>query len=385
MQQRATAIESRKIKGALSFGLALPLSFVAPAHAESLGSLSAAAGGLQQWREYALQSITPEFSWSAPAAKVEAPTLLDRAFGGVHNTVVTLRNGHSSLSLDVMSGVVGSTERTRLNDFHTDGQPGLQRTLISPAYSQRVGEQGQWTLAAVLAYQRFASGDLGSLERNSFEPSTLQPGEVSYGRGVRMDFTDALSDKLRWNFGYQSRVNMDAFSNFRGVFADPGDFDIPASASAALHIGTASPLSFNVGVERVMYSDIRPFTSAALPRRFLAVLGDGSNPVFAWRDLTVYSVGGSWRDDSFGELAVRYSTREQPSPTSRLLQRLLTDEQSNYGVELSYAKDTGAARVELSASYSPFQYVLGAPTSYSVRRDNGRNQVEFEARWTVAF
>jgi hypothetical protein len=359
---------------------------VVPAHAESLGSLSAAAGGLQQWREYALQSITPEFSWSEPAARVEAPTLLDRAFGGVHNTVATLRNGHSSLSLDVMSGFVGSTERTRINDFHTDGQPGLQRTLISPAYSQRVGEQGQWTIAAVLAYQRFASGDLGALQQNSFDPSTLQPGEVSYGRGLRMDFSDALSDNLRWNFGYQSRVNMDAFSNFRGVFADPGDFDIPASASAGLHIGTSSPLSFNIGVERVMYSDIRPFTSAALPRRFLAVLGDGSNPVFAWRDLTVYSVGGTWRDDNFGELALRYSTREQPSPTSRLLQRLLTDEQSNYGVELSYAKNAGAAsRIELSASYSPFQYVLGAPTSYSVRRDDGRNQVEFEARWTVAF
>jgi hypothetical protein len=385
MQQRATAIESRKIKGALSFGLALPLSFVAPLHAESLGSLSAAAGGLQQWREYALQSITPEFSWSAPAARIEAPTLLDRAFGGTRNTVATLRNGRSSLSLDVMSDFVGSSERTRLNDFHGEGQPGLQRTLISPAYSQRVGEHGQWTLAAVLAYQRFASGDLGALQQNYFEPSSLQPGEVSYGRGVRMDFSDALTDNLRWNFGYQSRVNMDAFSNFRGVFADPGDFDIPASASAALRIGTASPLSFSIGVERVMYSEIRPFTSASLPRRFLAVLGDGSNPVFAWRDLTVYSVGGSWRDDTFGELALRYSTREQPSPTSHLLQRLLTDEQSNYGVELSYAKNAGASRVEFSASYSPFQYVLGAPTSYSVRHDNGRNQVEFEARWSVAF
>lgn len=384
MQQRATATESRKIKGALSFGLALPLSFAAPVQAESLGSLSVAASGLQQWRDYALQTITPEFSWSAPAAKVEAPTLLDRAFGGVHNTVATLRNGHSSLSLDIMSGFVGGSERTRLNDFHNDGQPGLQRTLISPAYSQRVGEQGQWTLAAVLAYQRFASGDLGAVQWNSF--GLAASNEVSYGRGVRADFSDALGDSLRWNVGFQSRVNMDAFNNFRGVFADPGDFDIPASASAALRIGTQSPLSFHVGVERVMYSEIRPFTSAALPRRFLAVLGDGSNPVFAWRDLTVYSVGGSWRDENFGEVALRYSTREQPSPTSRLLRRLLTDEQSNYGVELSYAKDVDAAsRVEFSASYSPFQYVLGAPTSYSVRRDDGGNQIEFEARWTVAF
>ena len=67
--------------------------------------------------------------------------------------------------------------------------------------------------------------------------------------------------------------------------------------------------------------------------------------------------------------------------------QLLSEEQSRYGVELSYAKAVSpSARFELSASYSPYEYVLGAPTSYSVRHDNGgSNKVEFEALWAVAF
>ena len=383
--------------GALSFGLALPLSFAfcvcAQAETASVESLAAASDGLQQWRDYALQSITPEFSFSETSRKVSAPTLFGRSFGlDSHTQLAQFRNGRSGLSLDIMSsfvGGVGNTDRAATSgQFRDDGLPGLHRTLVSPAYSQRIGEHGVWSVAAVLAYQRFASGDLGSVQWNSFGPPASVPGgdEVSYGRGVRVDYSAGLSDHLSWDFGYQSRVNMDTFNNFRGIFGDPGDFDIPASASAGLSIGASSPISLNFGIERVMYSSIRPFTSAALPRRVLAVLGDGTSPVFAWRDLTVYSLGTTWSDHQSNQVSLRYTTREQPSPTSHLLEQLLADEQSRYGVELSYIKAiSSASRFELSANYSPFQYVLGAPTSYSVRHDNSGNQIEFEALWTVAF
>jgi hypothetical protein len=399
MQQRATA-SGRKPKGALSFGLALPLSFAAclatgaRAETASLESLAGAGEGLQQWRDYALAAITPDFSFSVKAEPVQAPTLFSRSFGlGRRSPVAQWHEGRSSLSLGILSSFVTGGQPGEhdlgATQLREETQPGLRRTLITPAYSQRVGEQGSWSVSAVLAYQRFASGDLGALSWNgTIAPPAPVPGadEVSYGRGVRLDYSQGLNEQLGWAFAYQSRVNMDAFNNFRGVFAEPGDFDIPASASAGLTLGTHSPFSLNLGVERVMYSAIRPFTSAALPRRVLAVLGDGTSPVFAWRDLTVYSLGGTWTD-GVNQLSLRYSTREQPSPTSHLLEQLLSDEQSRYGVELSYAKAvSSSARFELSASYSPYEYVLGAPTSYSVRHDNGgNNQVEFEALWAVAF
>lgn len=393
--QRATAAP-RKYRGALSFGLALPLSFAAAAQAEiaSVESVAAADEGMQQWRAYALQAITPDFSWSAPVRAVTAPSLFERTLRtpGARTQLVQWSGGRSSLSLGVESSFVGErggskAELAPAERMFGDAQPGLHRTLLAPAYSLRVGDRGLWSVTAVLAYQRFASGDLGAVNWNSYGPPAVSGAdEVSFGRGVRVDYAEALSDRLQWSFGYQSRVNMDAFNNFRGVFADPGDFDIPASASTAVNIGTASPFSVSLGVERVMYSAIRPFTSASLPRRFLALLGDSTSPVFAWRDLTVYSIGGNWHGESWGDLSLRYSTREQPSPTSRLLAQLLDDGRSANGVELGYARSLGRhSRLELMASYSPVQYVLGAPTSRSVQNDYGSRQVEFEALWSVAF
>lgn len=394
--QRATAAP-RKYRGALSFGLALPLSFAASVQAEtaSLESVVAAADGMQQWRAYALQSITPRFSWTAPAPAARAPSLFDRSFAGrgaARTQVAQWNGGRSSLSLGIESSFVGergtgTTEAPSADRVFGDAQAGLHRTILAPAYSMRVGERGLWSVTAVLAYQRFASGDLGAVHWSSYAPPA--PGgvdEVSFGRGVRVDYAEALGERLQWSFGYQSRVNMDAFNSYRGVFADPGDFDIPASANSTLSVGTSSPFGLAFGVERVMYSDIRPFTSAALPRRFLAVLGDSSSPVFAWRDLTVYSVAGTWRDPAGGELALRYSTREQPSPTSSLLAQLLDEGHSANSVELSYVRGLGRnARMELQATYSPIQYVLGAPTSRSVRNDYGSRQIEFEALWSLAF
>lgn len=392
--------------GAISFGLVLPFSF--SVFAASSGTVAVellrAQDGLQtQWREYARATITPGFSW-AEAGSATAPSVLHRDAdqqSALLTTPLMVGSG-SALGIGLQSEWVGT--RAALSTAVPAGTPqldpgvGLRRTVISPAYLQRVGKNGQWSLAAVFAYQRFASPGIGPVDWSpgydvfAGMPTSVAPSvadEVSYGRGLRLDVSDALTDQLRWNLGYQSRVNMDTFNRYRGVYADPGDFDIPSSARFGLDFFATSQLSLNLGVERVMYSEIRPFTSAALSRRFLALLGDATSPAFAWRDLTVYNIGGSWHSDE-GDLTLRYSTREQPVPTSILLERLLDADQGGAGrtFELVFGRDTGASsRFQLSASYAPFQYVLGAPTSrYSVREDGVRgSQVEFQALWGISF
>src|SRR4029079_15261622 len=103
----------------------------------------------------------------------------------------------------------------------------------------------------------------------------------------------------------------------------PGPFDIPASANLGLGLAITKEFQLTVGVERVMYSQVAPFTSSTLPSRFLALLSSSASAVCAWRDLYAYSIGGLWYDPEFGALSVRYSTREQPLPTSPLLQQAL--------------------------------------------------------------
>ncbi len=373
--------------GAISFGLTLPFYFLAPAAFAQLGGESV----MQRWQEYARQSIQPDFSWAEPATPAVAPQLLELATIRGSRSSYTAIGSNALIGVSVRSGV-DEVPSSRLGDngivprLIPEARPGLHRYIVAPSYVRGWGDSGRWSVAALFAYQRFANATFGDSEYGIDEfAAPPGPTTAAYGRGVRVEFSEMLGERLRWTTSYQSRVNMDAFNSYRGVYADPGDFDIPASASLNLGVGLAPWLSFEFNIERVMYSDIRAFTSPTLPRRFLAALGSGASPVFEWSDLDVYSLSSVWHGGRNGDVSLRYSTRTQPAPTSPLLDRLLGDV-SNYSFDLSYSRWIGQnGQFRFITSYAPAQYLFGAPTNYASRNSLVGNQLEFEAVLATRF
>ncbi|MEP7096129.1 MAG: hypothetical protein ABI748_00580 [Dokdonella sp.] len=323
-------------------------------------------------------------------ASYGAPRVLDNYSGNVEKTpLFEARNAMAThLGISIATGTVSDTPSVLPNqpEHLVDlPQPGLQRTVIAPTLARDWGDRGSIRLTGVLAYQRFASIGLGTTVADAWAPPPPRFGESSYGAGARVDVSSALGDGLRWNLGYQSRVGMGAFANYRGVFADPGDFDIPASATASVSYALTPQFAMDIGVQRVMYSAITPFTSANLPTRFLALLGDGSSPVFAWRDLNVYSVGWTLRDAGIGNVMLRYTTRQQPIPTSSLLANALASATANDMISLGWSRAFGVrSNLTFLASYATSPYYLLMP-SYLARSDGTASQFEFEALWSVRF
>lgn len=384
--------------GVLGLVLTLPLSFSASA---------ATPPGLQQqpavaatnseavperWRNYALSSITPGFSW-APVSVSEAPRVTDTtgidayvalAFGSIADRPI------SSLNLSVAQAVVGERAQAlssqQLEIAADLPGVGLMRTVVAPSWVTRWGEQGLVGVTAVLAYQRFATLGMGEAYLNEGMPLwPVVPGETSYGAGLRMDIGNSLVDKLSWSAAIQSQVDMDSLNSLRGVYSDPGQFDIPASASFGLSYALTPALSFDVGAERVMYSQVTPFTSPALPRHFLALLGSGASPDFAWENLTVYSAGWTLSDARIGIFELRYTTRQQPEPTSDLLRTALGVDTADHTIGFGYSKATGRSSMfSLQAVYSSAPYFLGVPSYRSSNRYTG-SQFEYEAAWTMRF
>jgi hypothetical protein len=386
--------------GALGTGLALPF-FSVLVHAAPLDGGSAAArsaelqqnaGGsvLSRWHDYALASITPQFSWALQPQVLVAPHVLDNYSGEIERPSLfgSRAGGSGRLSISVATGSVSDTpsvmpagERARWAGLPNQG---LQRTVIAPSLDTNWGQRGNVRLTGVLAYQRFASIDLGTTT-NTWRPLPTWGRDSSYGAGARVDVGNMLGEHLRWELGLQSRVGMDAFSNYRGVFADKGDFDIPASATASVSYALAPGFSLDAGVQRVQYSTIHPFTSSNLPTRFLALLGDSSSPVFAWRDLNVYSLGWTMRDEVLGNLQVRYTTRQQPVPTSKLLENALASATANDMFSFGWSRAIGVGtNVSFSASYASSPYYLLMPT-YVTRADGTASRFEFEALWATRF
>lgn len=396
--QRPTTAATASFLGALGFVLTLPISFAASAASVSHASPgmtvadATAAGVPQRWRNYALASITPAFSWAPPIS--QAPPQLTDALNSQVNFALALQvfDGQpmATLNLSVadqrVDNRVQALSSPRLDVGSELPDLALKRTIVAPSLTGHWGTTGSVGLTAILAYQRFASLGLG--ESNSHEGIPvwpLVPGETSYGAGVRLDVGNNLFNRLSWNAAYQSRVNMDALNSLRGVYSDPGQFDIPASASVGLSYAFTPAVSFDVGAERVVYSDVTPYTSPALPRRFLALLGSGVSPVFAWDDLTVYSAGLTLHNQTMGNFELRYTTRQQPSPSSSLLRNALGSDPADHTVAIGYARSTGKqAMLSLQAVYSSAPYFLGVPSHRSVDRVTG-SQLEYQAAWSWWF
>jgi hypothetical protein len=403
-----------KIAGALGVILALPLSFASAADGQASNANAARASFMEfassesvldGWRNYALANLSSGFSWASDQSiALTAPSLFDRGnarfappasrFAGA--TVPT-----APLQISYMKSRISDTPLfvpPEAPQLIQDYLPGLQRYIVAPSVSHKWGENSAFSVSAIFAYERFAGLGLGvdsvSVQDNAWgsnafgnaQPYGLRTTYGSYGLGMRVDFNNAVTERLSWQVGYQSRVNMDAFNNYRGVYAEPGSFDIPASANVGLGYAITPDFKLDAGVQRVMYSNIAPFTSNALPTRFLVLLGSNIAPVFAWQDLDVYSVGMTFRDPTNSVWSLHYSTREQPLPTSRLLQNALEPYLSSHDVELGFAHAfTENSNFRFAATYAPTEFVLGLPTSYSLRNGGDGNQIEYEAMWTTRF
>jgi hypothetical protein len=361
----------------------------------ALSDLAASATLIDAWRDYALATLRPSFDWASTGAEpLRAPSLFERGRARMlppashfNGSVIDSSPLHVAISSTQVSDtpLYVPAGGAALLPNHTAG---LQRYVIAPSYSQPLGAVGAVSFSAIFAYQHFAGlgalpGDRVNSDFALTAPPALRTSDTSSGAGLRVDYVAPIGKYVSWQFGMQSRINMDPLDNYRGLYAEPGTFDIPASANLGLGYLVAPQLRLDAGVERIMYSQIAPFTSSALPSRFLALLSSSVSPEFAWQDLNVYSLAASWHGETWGDWSIRYSTREQPLPTSALLANALPPPSArNY--ELGYARAFGErSSLRFSASYAPTDFILGIPLSYSV--SHAGNQMQWEALWVTNF
>lgn len=363
-------------------------------------SFPAQAAGTQAWRDFARRSLTPDYGWNdAPAAKQLAPTLRGAAFGNARGSdrVVYLLQGASSLHRNLSLGVdhlqgsvagSGATTSLQAPELSSRLSP-LHSTLFDATYEQDIGSRGRIGISALMAQQQYATPGFGLLPglrtTDAFSSRTVS-GDNSSGHGVRLDYVVPVGERLSWHATVQSRLDMNTLESVHGIYAEPGDFDLPARVGAKVEWRANAHLALAMGLERVYYSDITPFTSSALPARLLSLMADGSAPSFAWQDLTVYSAEGRLADRWQGEWSLRYSTRQQPSPSAALYRQVLEPEYTNTNVALGYQRGLSHwGQVLLNVSYAPSMAFLGPGPAFASRTYSRGAIAEFEAAWILPF
>lgn len=349
---------------------------VAPTHANDLGA----------WGQYALAQMLPEYEWiENQSAAAYQPTVFDTGNTGTALASANLIEAilpDLSFSLSAERKLQGAQGLDLIPSVLPHFGPGLQRSLLAPGLTQTFGDDAALTVTALFARQQYASWGFGTgISDMAF---SMPAGESSTGQGAAIGWRDGLTPALSYRMSYQTRIDMDPLQSVRGVYADAADFDMPAIASVGFDWQIAPQWQLGVDASRVAYGDIRAFTSTSLPREFLSLLGDGGSPDFGWRDLTVYGAQLGWQPSELTRWTLRYSTQQQPRPTSAVLDAALSERYSDVNWSLGFERRTTAwGWWQLAASYSPVQLFLGAP-SFADENLEGR-LLEVEALWTYPF
>jgi hypothetical protein len=385
------------LAGAQGFGL--PVAGFATGGA-GLTSFYVIGFELGPWQEYLAQELTPDYMLADDAEPVHvswiqnsAILLLPEFAAGLEQAPATWIN----LNFEWQSSAELNWPAADPDSLYQGSS--FERSYFSPGVQHKVGDGGILGVSAVVAYQRFSAANLGL-----FAASTPEQGarflhssypavdagytpfqESGYGTGVRLAVRQEVVSGIELDAGFQSRIDMEEFAAFRGVYSQPADLDIPARARVglALQANDRSWLSF--AVERVLYSDISAFPSRHLPNRFLSLMGDSTSPAFNWEDLTVYSVGFTWSDGADQQWHIDLSTRTQPSPSSALLSRAIDGDLADSAMVVGYSRRTGdRSRLDLNAAYAPSEYAFGGSV-LGVTTDELGQQIELEAMWSLSF
>jgi long-chain fatty acid transport protein len=372
-------------------GIGLPVSSFAAGGA-GLTSFYVIGFELGPWQEYLAQELTPSYllpedempvriSWLRASEVLLMPEFA-ADMEGVPATRINLQFDWQSDTEFLMPS--GTT------DASYEGTS-FERRYFSPGVEHQLDSGGVLGVSAVIAYQRYSAANLGLLAASSPDQTPWLSNryapqhESSYGTGVRLALHQEVISGIAVDAGFQSRIDMEEFAQYRGVYAKSADLDIPARAHLGLAFQASEKSWLNVAIERVLYSDISAFPSRYLPNRFLSLLGDSSSPVFGWEDLTVYRIGYTWSDGRDQQWHIDLSTRTQPSPTSDLPSRALESDLANSAMVVGYSRRTGErSRLALNAAYAPSEFAFGGSV-LGVTTEDLDQRFELEAMWTLKF
>lgn len=265
----------------------------------------------------------------------------------------------------------------------------LMQLFIAPTYSRKFGENASWGISPILAIQRFEATGLAAFAPFSSAPDKLTDNghENSYGGGIKLGVQGEVTPGLTLGASYQSRIYMTEFDDYKGLFAEDGDFDIPATATVGLawNITPNSTLVFDV--QHIWYSDIDSIANSLLPNLQTAQLGDDNGAGFGWDDMTIYKIGYQWQTSGGWTWRVGFSYGEQPIPESQVLFNILAPGVMEKHFTFGFTKEMGKDNeLSFAAMYAPKESVKGPnpldpPSGQQIELEMEQYQIEFSWAW----
>ncbi len=274
----------------------------------------------------------------------------------------------------------------------------LEQLFINASFASKITAMSSWGASAIFAYQRFKAEGLGTFQGFSTSPSNLtdKGTDTSSGLGFKVGIQGDIVTGTTLAASYQSKIRMSAFDKYKGLFAEGGDFDIPATWTVGLAWKPSTTNVVTFDVQKIMYSDVgsvgNPFIVLISPSGCAGgatnyCLGGADGAGFGYQDMTVYKLGYQWEASPDWTWRVGVSTAIQPIPTSEVVFNILAPAVMKEHLTFGFtSKMSGTSEFSLAAMYAPSSSVTGKnPLNPSQDITLEMTQYELEASWGWKF
>jgi long-chain fatty acid transport protein len=210
-----------------------------------------------------------------------------------------------------------------------DGTAGvdLSQLFVNLSYARKINERASWGAGLILAAQAFEAKGLQGF--NGFTNHAATGGgtathlsdnghDMSYGAGLKFGIQGEITDGLTLAGSYQTKIWMTKFDKYKDLFAEDGDFDIPATATIGLAWNPMQSHTFTFDIQRILYSGVEAVSNpmgnltACAGGAVESCLGGDDGAGFGWDDMTVYKLGWQYQPSDLWTVRLGYSRTNQP-------------------------------------------------------------------------
>ena len=236
----------------------------------------------------------------------------------------------------------------------------------------------------------------------SSSPSSLSSNghDTSFGFGARIGYLGEIASGLFIGASYQTRIWMDEFDDYSGLFAEHGDFDIPSNWSVGLAYKATTDLTLALDVQQILYGEVdsigNPF-NPAFNTCFGAGGGSSGSPSclggdagvgFGWEDMTIVKLGAQYQSSPEWTWRAGYSYGEQPIPSSEVLFNIIAPGVIEHHITAGFTRSIkDNQEIDFAVMYAVENDISGAnplaPTTQTITLQ--MNQWEFSAGYTYKF
>jgi long-chain fatty acid transport protein len=235
----------------------------------------------------------------------------------------------------------------------------LQQALISVAFAKTIAPGVSVGVAPIIARQQIKLRGLDLFTLGSSDPGYVTDNgtDVTWGAGVRGGVEWAVTPSVRLGVSGNSPIWSKEFDKYRGLFAEQGDFDIPASIQAGIAVDVTPNLTFLADYRHIWFGSV---ASIANPSTNAALLGSDNGPGFGWDDVDVVKLGVEWRSSPTLTLRAGYSYATNPISSRDVQFNILAPAVVQHHITAGFEyKVDKAWSVEFAGLYAPEETTSG--------------------------